>query len=106
VSSYREPPGAVSSVANRLPGGAPRRSYHCFITEGERRVEREFTALDLDDSDFGLLGAELEASAEQGSPPAVCRGYVGSAECRLVPLRLAVDFACSWLAIHRNRTVS
>jgi len=87
----------------RLPGVPPRRSYSCFTTEGEGRVEREFTDLDLDDSDWELLGADLESAADQDTTSGLRRGKVGSAECRLVPLRLAVDFACSWLGARRRR---
>jgi aminoglycoside 3-N-acetyltransferase len=86
----------------QLPGVAPRRSYRCFTTEGGRRVEHEFTDLDLDDSDWDLLGAALESAADQDINSGLRRGKVGPAECRLVPLRLAVDFACSWLGVRRG----
>jgi len=86
----------------QLPGVAPRRSYRCFTTEGGRRVEHEFTDLDLDDSDWDLLGAALESAADQDINSDLRRGKVGSAECGLVPLRLAVDFARSWLGVRRG----
>jgi aminoglycoside 3-N-acetyltransferase len=82
----------------RLPGARPRRSYRCFTARGGTRVEHEFIDVDLDDRDFEPLGAMLEMAA----PSAVQRGRVGSAVCRLVAFRMAVDFACSWLAIHRG----
>jgi len=88
----------------RLPG-MPQKSYQCFTGEGDARAEHEFTDLDLDDSDFGLLGAALESAAELDTSLAVSRGQVGAAVCRLVSLRAAVDFAGSWLATHRNRVV-
>jgi aminoglycoside 3-N-acetyltransferase len=88
----------------RLPGEPPRRSYRCFVSEGGKRAEREFADIDLDDSDFALLGADLEAIAETGTSSGLRRGLVGAAECRLVPMRLAVDFACSWLVAHRMGT--
>ena len=84
-----------------LPGTAPRRVYRCFTAEGGKRVEHEFTDIELDDSDFELLGMELESTAERGV--LLRRGQVGSAGCRLVTLRTAVDFARSWLAVHRGR---
>jgi aminoglycoside 3-N-acetyltransferase len=84
-----------------LPGTAPRRVYRCFTAEGGKRVEHEFTNIELDDSDFELLGMELESTAERGV--LLRRGQVGSAGCRLVTLRTAVDFARSWLAVHRGR---
>jgi aminoglycoside 3-N-acetyltransferase len=89
----------------RLLGEPPRRSYHCFVSEGGKRAEREFTDIDLDDSDFASLGADLEATAETDPSPGLRRGIVGAAECRLVSMRLAVDFACSWLMAHRQGTV-
>ena len=83
---------ALHLAEYRLPGVPPLRRYHCFTTEAGTRVGHEFNDLDLDDSDFELLGAELDAT------PIVRRGQVGSAWCRLLPLRAAVDFACTWLA--------
>jgi aminoglycoside 3-N-acetyltransferase len=85
-----------------LPGARQRR-YRCFTARGGTRIEHEFTDIDLDDSDFGLLGSELESAAERGALPGLRRGQVGSAACRLVALRTAVDFACSWLSVHRGR---
>jgi aminoglycoside 3-N-acetyltransferase len=85
----------------RMPGNPRRRPYHCFTADGGTRAEREFIDLALDDRDFGELGADLESAAllDRDGPR---RGKVGAAECRLVPLRMAVDFACSWLEIHRR----
>ncbi len=85
----------------RLPG-VPRRSYRCFTAEGRTRVEHEFTDIDLDDSDFELLGSELESAATQDRMSGLRKGQVGSAICRLMPLRMAVDFARSWLEVHRG----
>jgi aminoglycoside 3-N-acetyltransferase len=90
----------------RLPGEPPRRLYRCFMAEKGTRVEREFTGITLDDSDFALLGADLESAADLDMTYGLRRGQVGSAACRLMPLRVAVDFACSWLVIHRNRVIS
>jgi aminoglycoside 3-N-acetyltransferase len=88
----------------RLPGKPPRRSYRCFLSEGGKRAERKFTDIDLDDSDFALLGADLEATAGTDASSGLRHGLVGAAECRLVPVRPAVDFACSWLLDHRRGT--
>lgn len=74
----------------------PQRRYHCFTLEAGTRVQREFTDIELDDSDFGVLGADLDLT------PAPRHGHVGPAPCRLVPLRAAVDFAAEWLKIHRQ----
>jgi len=87
----------------RLPGEPPRRSYQCFVSEDGKRAEREFDDIDLDDSDFALLGAELESTVGLDGSSPLRGGKVGAAECRLIPLRLAVDFGCPWLISHRRR---
>ena len=86
----------------RLLSEPPRLTYTCFISEGGARVEHEFTGIELDDTDFGPLGAALESAATQDTGSGLCQGQVGSAESRLVPLRLAVDFGRSWLEAHRG----
>ena len=86
-----------------LPGVPPRRLYRCFTAQGQTRVEHEFTDIELDDSDFGMLGSELESTVERGALPGLRRGRVGEATSRLVALRTAVDFARSWLTVHRRR---
>jgi aminoglycoside 3-N-acetyltransferase len=90
----------------RFPGPARRRTYHCFTVQGGTRVAHEFTDIYLDDSAFELIGADLDAVAGRDSTSGLRRGRVGSAECRLVPFRLAVDFACSWLGNHRGKMIS
>jgi aminoglycoside 3-N-acetyltransferase len=90
----------------RLPGPVRLRAYHCFTVQGGTRVAHEFTDIYLDDSDFELIGAELDAVGGRDSTSGLRRGQIGVAECRLVPFRLAVDFACSWLAYHRRKTSS
>jgi aminoglycoside N3'-acetyltransferase len=82
----------------RLPWASPVQVYRCFTAEGGRRVEREFTAVALDDSDFEQLGAALEAVLPDG----LRQGRTGSGTSRIVPLRAAVDFGVSWLTIHRR----
>jgi aminoglycoside 3-N-acetyltransferase len=84
----------------RLPWLPPVQEYHCFTAEQGRRVEREFTAVVLDDSDFERLGAALEGI----TPAALRQGRVGSGTGRMVPLRAAVDFGVSWLTIHRRQS--
>jgi aminoglycoside 3-N-acetyltransferase len=71
----------------RLPGERPRRAYHCFTVAGGERQSREFWDVDLDDSDFAALGRRMDGE------PFVRRGRIGAAECRLVPIQRAVDFA-------------
>jgi aminoglycoside N3'-acetyltransferase len=84
----------------RLPGGPPRRRYTCFTAGPAERTRREFTGVALDDSDFGLLGARIEQE------PFVRRGGVGAANCRLLPLRAAVDFALTWFTGRRGQMIS
>ena len=55
----------------------------------------DFTAPDLDDSDFGRLGEALEATGSTRAGP------VGTATTRVVSLKRAVDFALGWMATHR-----
>jgi aminoglycoside 3-N-acetyltransferase len=85
-----------------LPGTLPTQEYRCFTAEAGGRVERAFTAVALDDSDFGRLGAALEAIGLAG----LRRGRVGSGTGLVVPLRSAVDFGVSWLTVHRGRLLS
>ncbi len=53
----------------------------------------------LDDSDFAALGAAFEEAAGPGD---VRTALLGSAPCRLLRLRAAVDFATEWLREHRR----
>ena len=82
----------------RLPDPPPSQRYHCFTAEEGGRLEQAFTGAALDDSDFGQLGAGLEANSVIGSR----RRRVGSGTARLVSLRAAVDFAVTWLTAHRR----
>ena len=76
----------------------PVREYECVIDDGEGRRWYRYRDVVLDDSDFGELGAALEASP---SAARIRRGPVGEADCRLVPLGEAVHFATGWFAAHR-----
>jgi aminoglycoside 3-N-acetyltransferase len=89
----------------RQAGVPPLRRYRCF-TSHRARVEHDFTGVALDDSDFELLGADLDSDAARDIAPAVRCGQVGAAACRLISLRRAVDFAHTWLAVHRDRSTS
>jgi aminoglycoside 3-N-acetyltransferase len=53
----------------------------------------------LDETDFVRLGAELETELEVTGDVVI--GPVGSAECRLLRQRPAVDFAVAWMQEHR-----
>jgi aminoglycoside 3-N-acetyltransferase len=50
----------------------------------------------VDEDDFERLGADLDATG------AVTFGRVGSAECRLMRQRAAVDYAVGWLGANRG----
>jgi aminoglycoside 3-N-acetyltransferase len=73
----------------------PRQVYRCVIAEEGTRRWWSYEDVVLDDRDFAALGAALDRTRH------VIRGHVGHAECRLVPLRAAVDFAAEWLQRHR-----
>jgi aminoglycoside 3-N-acetyltransferase len=89
-----------------LPWMPPRRSYRCFTAEAGKRVEHEFTDIALDDGDFEMLGTALESDPRRDITSGPRRGQVGAAACRLLQLRMAVDFARSWLEVHRERVIS
>jgi aminoglycoside 3-N-acetyltransferase len=65
---------------------------------GPGRAWVEWEDVDVDESDFGALGINLDDSG------AVTLGLVGSARCRLMRQRSAVDFAVGWIATHREPT--
>lgn len=79
----------------------PLRDYHCFTVSAGKRVARQFTDIDLDDSDFQLIGASLDAATWCDAAATPRRGHVGRASCVLLPMRTAVDFACSSMRRHR-----
>lgn len=78
-----------SGRANPGRNGAPQ------MVDGVRRWV-EFDDLEIDSSDFRLIGESFER--EVG---AACRGRVGQAEALLVPQRQLVDYAVEWM--RRNR---
>ncbi|MFD6202113.1 aminoglycoside N(3)-acetyltransferase [Streptomyces rubiginosohelvolus] len=82
----------------RMPG-PPRRSYRCVVASRGVRRWWEYEDVALDDGDFAALGAAFEEAAAEGD---VRVGRVGAAQCRLVRLRPAVDFATAWLTEHRT----
>jgi aminoglycoside 3-N-acetyltransferase len=81
-----------------LPTRPPQR-YRCVIADAGGRRWTEYEDVVLDDADFADLGAALEASP---AGHAVSTGPVGEATCRLLPVRTAVDFAITWLTVHRT----
>ena len=79
------------------------RSYHCLTVSGGERAAHQFTDIDLDDSDFELIGAALESAAWPDATVAPRHGHVGMAASTLLPMSTAVDFARSWMDEHRVR---
>jgi aminoglycoside 3-N-acetyltransferase len=84
LAEYRQtnPPRARNGAAVRTDGG-----------RGRTWVEWE--DVDVDESDFGALGVNLDDSG------AVTLGLIGAARCRLMRQRAAVDFATDWIAANR-----
>ena len=84
-------------LAEYLRGdGPPRRAYRCYVKEGGRRRRLDFMAPDLNDRDFGRLGAALN---EQDF---VHSGRIGEANAVTVPLGATVAFAIRWMDRHRR----
>lgn len=75
----------------------PMRIAACAVTGPDGRRWIEYPTVALNDSDFDRLGADFEAASGQ-----VTVGRIGAAQCRLLPLRPSVEFATSWLALHRD----
>jgi aminoglycoside 3-N-acetyltransferase len=83
LAEYRLPQSGTRTLASVMQTGTGRE----WVT---------YESAELDDHDFGELGA---AFAESG---AVSSGMVGAATGRLFPIREAVRFAESWFARHRR----
>ncbi|XMN11589.1 aminoglycoside N(3)-acetyltransferase [Streptomyces griseobrunneus] len=79
--------------------GPPFRRYRCVVAPRGVRQWWEYEDVALDDGDFAALGAAFEESAGPGD---FTTAPIGSAPCRLVRLRAAVDFATEWLTDHRQ----
>ncbi|MET3851026.1 AAC(3) family N-acetyltransferase [Paenibacillus sp. OAE614] len=73
----------------------PRKRMGAAILEDSVRTWKWFEDYAYDSDDFERLGQDFE---EQGHAAV---GKVGMAECRLLPVRAAVDYAASWLKKHR-----
>lgn len=83
----------------------PRRKYACVLAAGSGgRRWAYYEDVVLDDQEFEVIGQSLEESlaGALGETVTIKRGKVGSAQCRLVPLRPAVEFAGEWMVKHRR----
>jgi aminoglycoside 3-N-acetyltransferase len=74
----------------------PERAYACVVSIDGERHWRGYHDVVLDDSEFENIGEAFAAEL------AIEPGYVGNAECRLMSLPKAVDFAVKWMAVHRK----
>ncbi|WP_431897030.1 aminoglycoside N(3)-acetyltransferase [Nonomuraea sp. bgisy101] len=79
---------ALHLAEYRLPD-PPTRTYRCVVEEGWW----EYRDVDLRDAHLAALGADLDKTDFSQ------KGGIGRAECRLLPLASAVDFAVNWLAV-------
>jgi aminoglycoside 3-N-acetyltransferase len=80
----------------RYTPSPPTQTYACVVATGGRRYWTAYTDVVLDDTEFEDIGESLAAEVP------VRRGYAGDAECRLMSLPDAVDFAAKWMAMHRG----
>jgi aminoglycoside 3-N-acetyltransferase len=74
----------------------PMQTYACVIVTEGKRGWTGYQDVVLDDNDFEEIGKSLAEEA------VVRNGYVGHAECCLMPLRDSVDFAVEWMAEYRK----
>jgi aminoglycoside 3-N-acetyltransferase len=81
----------------RLPEQPSYREYRCFTADRTGRTEHSFKDIVLDEGDFAALGGRIDTE------PFVRRGRLGAAECRLLPVRAAVDFALAWPPFRQRR---
>lgn len=75
--------------------GMPEKKMGTAIKEDGKRVWKWFTDYVYDADDFNILGAHFELERD------VRRGEVGHADCALLDMRSAVDYAGAWLKKHR-----
>ena len=74
----------------------PTRRYRCVMTVAGQPAWLEYQDAVLDDRDFDRVGADFDQAG------LAIRGRVGPADCRLMPMGTAVDFATEWLRARRR----
>jgi aminoglycoside 3-N-acetyltransferase len=87
---------ALHLAEYRYVSPPPRRTYRCVVKYRGTRQWRSYRDAVLDDSDFELIGEVIDKNVPMH------RGYVGNAECRLMPMRPVVDLAIDWMRDHRR----
>lgn len=91
---------AIHLAEYRLPEPPASCEYRCFMLRHGVREEHVFTDISLYDGDFEELGEQMDQES------VVRCGPVGSAvDCRLLPVRGAVDFALAWPPFRGHRGV-
>jgi len=81
----------------RYTPSPPVRAYECVVTGADgQRCWVCYDDVVLDDHEFDVIGQSFEKAA------GINRGDVGNAECRLMSLRDAVDFAVQWMSENRR----
>jgi aminoglycoside 3-N-acetyltransferase len=86
---------AFHLAEHRLPD-PPTRPDACAVRTPAGRAWLTFAAVELDTSDFHLLGRDLEVETDL-----VTAGRIGQADARLFAAADAVDYAEKWLIAHR-----
>jgi aminoglycoside 3-N-acetyltransferase len=86
---------ALHLAEYRYKPDPPRQTYRCVVKYRGKPQWRTYNDVVLDDSDFAAIGMKLDKEIVSQ------RGYVGHADCRLIPLRAAVDHATEWMRANR-----
>lgn len=82
----------------RYTQSPPLRTYACVVTTADgQRCWRSYRDVELDDSEFEVIGHSLEAAGTR-----VERRDVGNSKCRLLSLPAVVDFATEWMTENRG----
>lgn len=82
-------------MAEALMDSMPVTRLGTAVCEQGERIWKWFEDYTYDSDDFCFLGKEFDLH------PEVKRGKIGNADCRLFPMKNAVEFAMSWLPQHR-----
>jgi aminoglycoside 3-N-acetyltransferase len=86
---------ALHLAEYRYKPNPPRKEYRCVVKLRGKSQWRTYSDVVLDDSDFAAIGTTLDKEVVSH------RGYVGLADCRLIPLKAAVDRATEWMRNNR-----
>jgi aminoglycoside 3-N-acetyltransferase len=84
----------------RYTPSPPWQTYACVVHQNGVRRWTSYQDVVLDDREFENIGRSLEKQAE------IRRCDVGSAKCRMLSFRDAVDFAADWMSVNRRLTSS